>query len=83
MGIALTIGTVITAVVAVVAVLALTVVAVQFLRNLRAKRYTEREVARGAVEYHPPAPLTPPETDLDRIVRDAYEGKRPVRKVQR
>lgn len=83
MSIALAIGTVLAAVAAVLLVLALTAMAVRSFRDLRARRYTQREVARGAVEYYPPAPLTRPETDLDRIIRETYEGKRPVQRVRR
>jgi hypothetical protein len=83
MSAALMIGTAITAVVAVVLVIVLTALAVNAIRGWRAKRYTDREVARGAVEYYPPAAPARPEPDLDRIVRETYEGKRPVRRVQR
>ena len=70
------------AILLVIAIL-LVVVAVHLLQQRRANRFTVGLIERGAMQTHPPARLPVPETDAERALREAYEGKRPVRKVKR
>lgn len=83
MTIAFTVGATVTAIVTVAMVIVLAVLMVRILRDWRAQSYTKREVARGAVEFYPPERLPHFETDVERALRETYEGKRPIRRVRR